>query len=59
MTNNELHRRIEYFASLYKGAGLYKYPMPNEQLMSHIAELYGAILHLQRRVEELEKKEKK
>lgn len=59
MTTEELQCRIEYLASLYRGAGLYKYAMPNEQLMSHIAELYGAILHLQRRVEELEKKEKK
>lgn len=58
MTTEELQCRIEYFASLYKGAGLYKYTMPNEQLMSHLAELYGAILHLQRRVEELEKEKK-
>ncbi len=59
MTTEELQCRIEYFASMYRGSGLYKYAMSNERLMSHIAELYGAILHLQRRVEELEKKEKK
>ena len=59
MTNNDLQDRIEYFESLYVGAGRYKYVMPNEQLMSYIAELYGTIMYLQSRVEELEKKEKK
>jgi hypothetical protein len=59
MTNKDLQDRIEYFASLYVGAGRYTYTMPNEQLMSYIAELYGTILYLQRRVDELEKKEKR